>query len=77
MIHRSLLCGVQFPLKVDLPYVPVWPGQSRNFGSCPGQLSESPGFSWSQLVTNYGTTLVTNPIVEVKVDIQNYKETLG
>ena len=38
-------------LNLDLPYVPVWPGQSRNLRSCPGQLSESPGFSWSQLVT--------------------------
>ena len=35
---------------IDLPYVPVWPGQSRNLRSCPGQLSESPGFSWSQVV---------------------------
>ena len=61
MQNQPFFDNTAYPSYLDLPYVPVWPGQSRNFRSCPGQLSESPGFSWSQLValvTNYGTTLV-------------------
>ena len=52
MIDRNSKDLVRSPAvitELDLPYVPVWPGQSRNLGSCPGQLSESPGFSWSQV----------------------------